>query len=258
MPHESNEFTERQQREQAFHDQKYGKVHKGPAIYRVHPTYRVFQALKARLGDVRDKTILEIGCGDGWITKELALMGAKVSAFDVSTESVRKTRKELERLNLADRCDVRVMAAESMDYPAASFDAIVGFAILHHLDLPNSFRQFRAVLRPNGRVLAAEPLDNNPLITAYRRLTPQFRTEDEQPIDLYSFVREYSSDWNIWHREYYLTALLALGLAYVPGGSRIFEPVARALDTLDERLVTSWPSLGKFAWFTLLDMRLRV
>ena len=76
------------------------------------------------------------------------------------------------------------MPGERLTYPDNSFDMAVGFAILHHLDIPLALSQLRRVLKPGGRAFFAEPLASNPLIRVYRRLTPQYRTPDETPIDL--------------------------------------------------------------------------
>jgi len=52
-------------------------------------------------GDIRGKRVLEIGCGGGWITRMLALKGARVSACDVSLEGCRLTRRKLDAWDLA-------------------------------------------------------------------------------------------------------------------------------------------------------------
>src|SRR5882672_7475453 len=121
----------RHSREQEFHDSKYAGGDLYPAHYSLNPTYAVYQAMIGELGDLREKRVLELGCGEGWITHDLAAAGARVSAFDISPHAVENTRQLLKRAGLEDRCDLRVMAAETLDYPSGEFDAVVGFAIIH-------------------------------------------------------------------------------------------------------------------------------
>jgi SAM-dependent methyltransferase len=49
--------------------------------------------------------------------------------------------------------------AQALPFPDASFDLVLGHAVLHHLpDLPAAFAEFRRVLRPGGTLLfAGEP-----------------------------------------------------------------------------------------------------
>jgi SAM-dependent methyltransferase len=73
------------------------------------------------------------------------------------------------------------MDAHRLDFPDASFDLIVGYGILHHLDPRIAFQEIYRVLKPQGRVLLQEPLADNPLLKLFRKSTPHARTEDEAP-----------------------------------------------------------------------------
>src|SRR5690606_28277141 len=135
--------------------------------YAVRPTEYVYQQMKQMMGDISDKRVLEYGCGEGWITSDLARMGARVSAFDVSPQAIENTRRVLTNAGLAERCDLAVMPAEKLTYADEQFDVAVGFAIVHHLELKSAFAEMHRVLKPGGVAYFAEPLGTNPAIQLY-------------------------------------------------------------------------------------------
>jgi SAM-dependent methyltransferase len=242
----------RLQREAQFHDTKYGGGNSYPRHYAALPTQYVYTQMRDSLGDLHGKRVLEYGCGEGWITRDLVRLGGNVCAFDISPQAAENTRRTLAVGNLLDRCSVDVMPAERLTYEPESFDIAVGFAIIHHLDLVKALAELHRVLKPGGVAYFAEPLATNPLIQLYRRMTPQFRTPDEQPLVLSRLPSLLSSFRAFEHREFYLTALGAVALTYAPGGLRFFPLLSAPLHRLDQVLLRAIPSLGTWAWYTLL------
>ncbi|TMH79022.1 MAG: methyltransferase domain-containing protein [Betaproteobacteria bacterium] len=249
------DLASRHEAESEFHDRKYGRGEGFPRHYAVHPTYPIYLRMLKMTGNLAGKQVLEYGCGDGGITRDLAQNGAMVSTFDISAEAVNKTHQMLASAGLADRCRIAQMGAERLDYPDESFDMAVGFAILHHLDLKLAITELYRVLRPGGVAYFAEPLGTNPLINLYRRLTPQYRTEDEEPLNLKALAPLLSRFRKVEHSDYYVTALAAIALAYLPFGSRFYPSVNRQLMKLDDGLLRWFPGLGWLAWYTILTLR---
>jgi SAM-dependent methyltransferase len=70
---------------------------------------------------------------------------------------IRTLNANAERLGLTVR--TARADAESLPFPDASFDLVLGHAVLHHLpDLARAFAEFHRVLRPGGRIaFAGEP-----------------------------------------------------------------------------------------------------
>jgi SAM-dependent methyltransferase len=246
----------RQKAEALFHDRKYATHEAFPRHYQAGPTEPVFRRMLDMLGDdLSNARVLDYGCGDGWITTQLAQRGATVSAFDISDTAVAQTRETLRNAGLDHRCDVRVMAGEQLAYPDDTFDIAVGFAILHHLEMERALGELHRVLKPGGQALFAEPLASNPLIRLYRRLTPQYRTPDETPIDLGSFARRVSAFTDYTHREHLLLASVALALCYLPGLSRAARPVQRWLMKVDDVILRAWPGAGRWAWYSIFRFK---
>jgi ubiquinone/menaquinone biosynthesis C-methylase UbiE len=102
---------------------------------------------------------LEVGCGTGFFLLNLAQAGvlAKGHVTDISPGMVEVAQQNAAALGLA--VDGRVADAETLPYDDASFDLVVGHAVLHHVpDVEQALREVLRVLRPGGRfVFAGEP-----------------------------------------------------------------------------------------------------
>jgi cyclopropane fatty-acyl-phospholipid synthase-like methyltransferase len=102
--------------------------------------------------------VLDIGCGNGIpATRELALEHV-VTGVDISEEQIARAKSNVPAATFI--CG----DARDVDFPAASFDAIVALYLIDNIareDYPALFRRIRELLRPNGRVLlSAEPGDD--------------------------------------------------------------------------------------------------
>lgn len=114
---------------------------------------------------------LEIGCGTGFFLLNLASAGV-LGAGQVTDISPRMVEVACRNAAaLGHRVEGRVADAESLPYPDASFDLVVGHAVLHHIpDVEAALREVLRVLRPGGRfVFAGEPSRYGDLIA--RRLS---------------------------------------------------------------------------------------
>jgi SAM-dependent methyltransferase len=104
-------------------------------------------------------TALEIGCGTGFFLLNLKQAGVLDEAHvsDLSPGMVQAAIRNGEALGLD--VDGRVADAESIPYDDATFDLVVGHAVLHHIpDVELALREVLRVLKPGGRfVFAGEP-----------------------------------------------------------------------------------------------------
>lgn len=102
---------------------------------------------------------LEIGSGTGYFTLNLMRAGVIEAATctDISSGMLSTLAGNAERLGLD--VDTVQADAESLPFPDASFDLVLGHAVLHHIpNLALAFSEFARVLRPGGTVLfAGEP-----------------------------------------------------------------------------------------------------
>ena len=134
------------------------------------------------LGDVRVKTVLEYGCGDGLNTVVLAQHGAKVKALDISPDLIDVARQRLMVNNINSDVEFIIGSAHQVPLPNESVDVVFGMVILHHLDLAVSAREVHRVLRTGGRAIFLEPVRNSRLLKFIRNLIP-YQAPDISPFE---------------------------------------------------------------------------
>jgi SAM-dependent methyltransferase len=102
---------------------------------------------------------LEIGSGTGYFSLNLLQAGVirEATCTDISPGMLERLRGNAERLGL--QVETVATGAERLPFEDASFDLVLGHAILHHIpDLAAAFAEFHRVLKPGGTVVfAGEP-----------------------------------------------------------------------------------------------------
>ena len=76
-------------------------------------------------------TVLELGCGTGYFTRELARSGAQVVAIDVSPELLEIAKANCSAPNVR----YEIQNAYELSYRDNVFDSVVGSSVLHHLEV---------------------------------------------------------------------------------------------------------------------------
>jgi ubiquinone/menaquinone biosynthesis C-methylase UbiE len=89
----------------------------------------------ALLGDVRGRTILDLGCGEGGYTRELARRGARVLGVDGSARLIEVARARASAAGLSGVRFMRANAAALRDVATSSIDTVV--AAMSLMDVEN-------------------------------------------------------------------------------------------------------------------------
>ena len=105
------------------------------------------------LAPQKDERILDLGCGDGVLTKKIAAAGAEVVAVDAAPEMVAAAR--------ARGLDARLVAGQDLAFES-EFDAVFSNAALHWMrPIEAVLRGVRRALKPGGRFVAEMGGHNN-------------------------------------------------------------------------------------------------
>src|SRR5918911_2517952 len=91
--------------------------------------------------------LLEVGCGPAIMLPDLLAMGFEVHGIDVSAEMIRRAEQRIASHPLASRGKVAVGDVEKLDFPDASFDAVLAMGVLEYLPT------YGLALREMARVL---------------------------------------------------------------------------------------------------------
>jgi trans-aconitate methyltransferase len=137
----------------------------------------VLDLLAARPGE----RILDLGCGSGELTAQIARSGAEVVGVDSSVEMLARGRERFPDL------DLRPADAEHLDVEG-SFDAVFSNAALHWMTRPDDvLTGVRAVLRDGGRFVAEMGAARNvaALVAALRSAADRLGITADLPLPWY-------------------------------------------------------------------------
>lgn len=110
----------------------------------------------ALCGEVRGLRVLDVGCGSGYLSRELARRGASVVGVDISPRMIAHAMR-LEA-DASEGIEYRVLDASALpaDFDAGSFDMATSCLALQDMpDVPRVLGGVRTLLRPGGRFVAS-------------------------------------------------------------------------------------------------------
>ena len=127
--------------------------------------YRLYygRAFEKILGYVRrysrvQPSILEAGCGPGFVCLELAREGFDVTGIDISAQCIEVARRTAEAGRLVP--DGKTPRYQVQDFMAmrGAYDVVLFWSTLHHFaDCNDAVRKARELLNPGGLVVVFEP-----------------------------------------------------------------------------------------------------
>ena len=196
-------------------------------------------------GDVSGLTVLDAGCGEGYLSRILAQHGAHVTGVDISPKLI-----ELARAKDPDGAITYQVADLSQPLPdyEAQFDLVASYFVLNDVyDYQGFLATLNAALKPAGRLVI---FINNPYSLVVRGHITDYFAESGQVFP-YRGMTEEGVKVYFWHRtmEEYLSASFAAGFQL-----RQYVDVATPKGSFKRRSDTLIPEGYHFPFFTILSL----
>jgi len=121
------------------------------------PDNKYIQAINSQ-APLSGTTVLEIGCGGGRITRDLAKYATRIVATDLNSAVLEQAKKN----NTAKNVEFLYAPEGIPDFPEHSFDIAIYTLSLHHIaknKMADNLRRSGRLLKEGGKIIVIEPGD---------------------------------------------------------------------------------------------------
>jgi ubiquinone biosynthesis O-methyltransferase len=108
---------------------------------------------KEKLREYGSNDVLDVGCGGGYVSEELALEGFDVTGVDISNNSLALAAQHAHSIEreVPLKLVYKFGSALQLPFPDNTFDAVVASDVFEHLtELPRALSEIHRVLKPGG------------------------------------------------------------------------------------------------------------
>jgi GT2 family glycosyltransferase/2-polyprenyl-3-methyl-5-hydroxy-6-metoxy-1,4-benzoquinol methylase/glycosyltransferase involved in cell wall biosynthesis/archaellum component FlaC len=154
---------------------------------------------------VAGKIVLDAGCGEGYGTGLLAGSAARVAGVDISTEAAAHARGAYKRQNL----EYLVGSVSALPFQAGSFDVVVCFEVIEHLDEDHQcafLREARRVLNAEGILVISTP--NKKVYTDLTGRHNRFHKKEFHVDEFESFLRSAFPHVLLFGQSWFISSVL--------------------------------------------------
>lgn len=155
----------------------------------VHAQGIEFQKMQQLIQSHQFKTVLDLGCGGGHVSYQVAPWVEQVTAYDLTPSMVELVAQQATQKGL-NNVIAQQGAAESLPFADQSFDCVISRYSAHHWqNVAQAMAEICRVLTPQGKVVMVDILGNsNPVMDTFFQTIESIRDP--------SHVRNYSlQEW---------------------------------------------------------------
>lgn len=118
--------------------------------------YDLFKRLKIIFNDllredIKDKFLLDAGCGTGWFSREAKERGASVVSLDLGIDLLNQVRQ---------KCETKKVVGDTLQLPFSkgTFDIVISTEVIEHtIDPKEAIHEICRVLKPGGTLVLTAP-----------------------------------------------------------------------------------------------------
>jgi 2-polyprenyl-6-hydroxyphenyl methylase/3-demethylubiquinone-9 3-methyltransferase len=163
--------------------------------------------------ELKDKTVLDVGCGGGILTESLAQADAQVTGIDMSDEVLHVAREHAEKSQLNIHYQ-QITAEEMVTSHPAKFDVVTCMELLEHVPDPASLIVACAKLVKPGGAVFFSTINRNPKAYLFAVLGAEYVLNllPKGTHDYAKFIKP--SELTAWARNTGLAAQEFIGMSY--------------------------------------------
>lgn len=126
-----------------------------------------------KYAELKNRKILEIGCGNGRISALIAMEPCLLIAIDPDENAIEKAKKNIAAV------DFRVGSGEELVFSDNYFDLIIFTLSLHHQNSRKALDEAARTLKRNGKILVIEPVAEGEIEQVFAFLHNENREKQE-------------------------------------------------------------------------------
>ena len=145
------------------------------------PENQYIQAINSQITLV-GATVLEIGCGEGRITRDMAKYASRIVATDLNPAALEQAKK----INSAKNIGFLFSSDGAPGFPENSFDIVIYTLSLHHIPknkMVDNLCYSGSLLKKGGKIVVVEPGDGGSFMELKKRFGIGSGDESQERLD---------------------------------------------------------------------------
>ena len=199
---------------------------------------------------------LDLGCGRGEVSAQLALLGAEVTGVGISTESLSRARRLAQAQGVANRIELMEGNVESLPFDDNRFDLAVSAGVMSFVDFDRAVAELARVVKQDGSAVILDTLGHNPIARLGRRRhlvsgrTTRFQVENILTCSHLDRLRAHFGQVDVQVFDLLTVPMIFIESALNrvhPTLGKLCAPFASGLRALD-RVALKWRPLRRYAF----------